>query len=97
MAVRGPRKVRRGSPRAARPLASASSPPPAPCSGKEWRRRPSIFRRWQGLLAAGLARRRESGELAVAVITALQGGYLLAEAMQDERPFTVSLDMALDT
>ncbi|GIH67519.1 MULTISPECIES: TetR/AcrR family transcriptional regulator [Microbispora] len=65
----------------------------------------AVFRKWQGLLADGLARMRESGELdpgadpgelAVAVIAALQGGYLLAETMQDERPFAVALDMALD-
>ncbi|WP_169982760.1 MULTISPECIES: TetR/AcrR family transcriptional regulator [unclassified Microbispora] len=64
-----------------------------------------IFDTWQGLLADGLARMRESGELdpgtdprelAVAVIAALQGGYLLAETMQDERPLMVALDMALD-
>ncbi len=64
-----------------------------------------IFSRWQGLVADGLARMRESGELdpgadpaelAVAVIAALQGGYLLAETMRDERPFLVALDMALD-
>jgi AcrR family transcriptional regulator len=65
----------------------------------------AVFARWQGLLADGFARMRESGELdpgadpgelAVAVIAALQGGYLLAETMQDERPFAVALDMALD-
>ncbi|MEN3540339.1 TetR/AcrR family transcriptional regulator [Microbispora sp. ZYX-F-249] len=65
----------------------------------------AVFDTWQGLLADGLARMRDSGELdpgtdprelAVAVIAALQGGYLLAETMQDERPLAVALDMALD-
>ncbi|GAB3895356.1 TetR/AcrR family transcriptional regulator [Microbispora bryophytorum] len=64
----------------------------------------AVFARWQGLLADGLTRMRESGELdpgadprelSVAVIAALQGGYLLAETMQDERPLAVALDMAL--
>ncbi|MEU8171475.1 TetR/AcrR family transcriptional regulator [Microbispora hainanensis] len=64
-----------------------------------------IFGAWRGLIADGLARMRENGELdpgvdpgelAVAVIAALQGGYLLAETMQDEQPFIVALDMALD-
>ncbi|GAB3151750.1 TetR/AcrR family transcriptional regulator [Microbispora hainanensis] len=64
-----------------------------------------IFGAWQGLIADGLARMREAGELdpgadpeelAVAVIAALQGGYLLAETMQDEQPFVVALDMAFD-
>ncbi|GLW25564.1 transcriptional regulator [Microbispora amethystogenes] len=65
----------------------------------------AVFARWQELLANGLARMRESGELdpgadpaklAVAFIAAMQGGYLLAETMQDERPLVVALDMALD-
>ncbi|MEU6432326.1 TetR family transcriptional regulator [Microbispora sp. NPDC046973] len=65
----------------------------------------AVFARWQGLLAAGLSRMRDSGELdpgadpgelAVAVIAALQGGYLLAETMQDDRPFALALDMALN-
>ncbi|GIH51766.1 transcriptional regulator, TetR family [Microbispora rosea] len=65
----------------------------------------AVFRRWQGLLADGFTRIREGGELgpaaepgelAVAVVAALQGGYLLAETMQDERPFLIAVDMALD-
>ncbi|WP_432933008.1 hypothetical protein ACQPZZ_16625 [Microbispora sp. CA-135349] len=40
--------------------------------------------------------RREFRRLAVAVIAALRGGYLLAEIVQDERPFLVAFDMALD-
>ncbi|MEV4299808.1 TetR/AcrR family transcriptional regulator [Microbispora rosea] len=65
----------------------------------------AVFSKWQGLLADGFIRMREGGaldpgaepgELAVAVVAAMQGGYLLAETMQDERPFLVALDMALD-
>ncbi|KAA9378997.1 TetR/AcrR family transcriptional regulator [Microbispora cellulosiformans] len=65
----------------------------------------AVFARWQELLADGLARMRASGELdpgadpaklAVAFIAAMQGGYLLAETMQDERPLVVALDMALE-
>ncbi len=38
----------------------------------------------------------DPGELAVAVIAALRGGYLFAETMQGERHSVVALDMALD-
>ncbi|GAA1287372.1 hypothetical protein Psi02_71030 [Planotetraspora silvatica] len=47
---------------------------------------------------------QESGEqgsevaaegLALEVVAALQGGYLLAETRQDEQPFALALDMAL--
>jgi hypothetical protein len=34
-------------------------------------------------------------DLAVGVIAALQGGYLLAETMQNEQPLVLALDMAL--
>ncbi|WP_373317687.1 TetR family transcriptional regulator C-terminal domain-containing protein [Planotetraspora silvatica] len=55
-------------------------------------------------LAGGLARLQEEGELgsevtaeelALGVIAALQGGYLLAESMQDDQPFRLAIDMAL--
>ena len=62
------------------------------------------FGTWTGDLANAFARMRESGELdsesapddlALEVVAALQGGYLLAETMQDEQPFVLALDMAL--
>ena len=64
----------------------------------------AAFESWRGALASGLARIQDNGELdsevaaeelAVGVIAALQGGYLLAETMQDEQPFELALDMAL--
>jgi len=76
------------------------------CSRDDARRSlAAVFETWQGMLADGLARMRDSGELdrgadpealAVAVIAALEGGYLLAGTMQDERPLMIALDMALD-
>jgi TetR/AcrR family transcriptional regulator, transcriptional repressor for nem operon len=55
-------------------------------------------------VASAFARLQESGELgsevatedlALEVVAALQGGYLLAETMQDEQPFVLAVDMAL--
>ncbi len=63
------------------------------------------FAEWEGLLAAGLRRMRESGvltqdadpdRLATGLMAALQGGYLLAETAHDITPMEVALDMALD-
>ncbi|MEV6237476.1 TetR family transcriptional regulator [Lentzea sp. NPDC051838] len=63
------------------------------------------FVEWEGLLAAGLQRMRDSGalradadpeKLATGLMAALQGGYLLAETAHDIRPMEVALDMALD-
>jgi TetR/AcrR family transcriptional regulator, transcriptional repressor for nem operon len=62
------------------------------------------FGTWTGDVASAFARLQESGELgsevaagdlALEVIAALQGGYLLAETMRDEQPFALALDMAL--
>ncbi|GAA0402081.1 TetR/AcrR family transcriptional regulator [Microbispora corallina] len=62
------------------------------------------FGTWTGELASAFVRLQESGELhseaaaedlALEVVAALQGGYLLAETMQDEQPFVLALDMAL--
>jgi AcrR family transcriptional regulator len=59
---------------------------------------------WEGLLAAGLRRMQESGslslaadpdKLAVGLMAALQGGYLLAETARDVAPMETALDMAL--
>ena len=63
------------------------------------------FARWEGLLADGLRRMQakgslsasaDPGKLAVGLMAALQGGYLLANAAHDVTPMEVSLDMALD-
>ncbi|WP_424983830.1 TetR family transcriptional regulator C-terminal domain-containing protein [Labedaea rhizosphaerae] len=63
------------------------------------------FVAWEGLLAAGLRRMRESGvlrpdadpdKLATGLMAALQGGYLLAETAHDVKPVEIALDMALD-
>ncbi|MBF8194729.1 TetR family transcriptional regulator [Nonomuraea sp. K274] len=63
------------------------------------------FVEWEGLLAAGLRRMRDSGvlrpdadpeKLATGLMAALQGGYLLAETAHDIKPMEIALDMALD-
>ncbi|HZX07101.1 TetR/AcrR family transcriptional regulator [Kribbella sp.] len=63
------------------------------------------FAAWTGLIAAGLRRMQISGalaeaadpdKLAVGLMAALQGGYLLAETQQDIAPMETALDMALD-
>lgn len=63
------------------------------------------FVEWEGLLAAGLRRMRDSGvlrpdadpeKLATGLMAALQGGYLLAETTHDIKPMEIALDMALD-
>jgi AcrR family transcriptional regulator len=63
------------------------------------------FQTWQGLLAAGLRRMRETGKLrpdanpeklATGLMAALQGGYLLAQTAQDSAPMKIALDMAID-
>jgi TetR/AcrR family transcriptional repressor of nem operon len=63
------------------------------------------FARWEGLIADGLRRMQAKGslsaaadpdKLAVGLMAALQGGYLLANAAHDVTPMGVSLDMALD-
>jgi TetR/AcrR family transcriptional repressor of nem operon len=69
--------------------------------------RPTVcagFAAWESLLAGGIARIRESGELAedadperlaTSVMAALQGGLLLARTTGDVRRLEVALDMAL--
>ncbi|WP_326835245.1 TetR family transcriptional regulator [Amycolatopsis rhabdoformis] len=65
----------------------------------------SHFERWEGLVADGLERMRVAGKLrpdtdpqrlAIGLIGALQGGYLLAQTKQDVAPMKVALDMAID-
>lgn len=63
------------------------------------------FAAWEKLISDGLRRMQASGtlrpdadpdRLAVGLMGALQGGYLLANAAHDVTPMTVALDMALD-
>jgi hypothetical protein len=63
------------------------------------------FRRWEALFVQGFERMRASGvlradadprRLATALMGALQGGYLLAQAEHDTAPMAVVLDMAID-
>ncbi|MEU7888751.1 TetR/AcrR family transcriptional regulator [Microbispora bryophytorum] len=63
--------------------------------------------KWRDALVSGLSERGyrcpigsqcsevAAEDLALEVVAALQGGYLLAETMQDEQPFVLALDMAL--
>jgi AcrR family transcriptional regulator len=62
------------------------------------------FATWETLLADGFRRMRDNGTLraeadpatrSVAVMAALQGGYLLAQTAHDTEPMRVALDMAL--
>lgn len=62
------------------------------------------FARWEAYLVAGFTAMRARGELkpgaepadlATAVLTALQGGLLLAQTMRSTRPLELALDMAL--
>jgi len=61
--------------------------------------------RWERLLADGFERMRASGvlrddadprKLAVGMMAALQGGYLLAQAAHDTAPMAIALDMAIE-
>ncbi|MFD7154117.1 TetR/AcrR family transcriptional regulator [Kribbella sp. NPDC059898] len=63
------------------------------------------FAEWTGLIAGGLRRMQAAGtlaetadldKLAVGLMAALQGGYLLAETQHDIAPMETALDMALD-
>ena len=63
------------------------------------------FASWEELLAAGLRRMQakgtlspdaDPGKLAVGLMAALQGGYLLASTAHDVRPMEIALDLALD-
>lgn len=64
----------------------------------------AAFAAWEELLVAGLERMRASGalrgdadpaRLATALMTAVQGGYLLAQAAHDGTPMKIALDMAI--
>jgi TetR/AcrR family transcriptional regulator, transcriptional repressor for nem operon len=63
------------------------------------------FDEWEQLLAEGFARMRDRGVLrddvdtqllALGVMAAVQGGYLLAQTAHDARPMEVALDMAIN-
>ncbi|MCV7352692.1 TetR/AcrR family transcriptional regulator [Mycobacterium parmense] len=62
------------------------------------------FAEWQSYLSAGLAAMRDNGELAaeadvddlaLTMMSALQGGLLMAQATRSARPLRLALDMAL--
>jgi len=63
------------------------------------------FNSWEDLLTEGFAKMQEKGELgksavprdlAIGVLSAAQGGLLLAKTSRSEGPLKVALDMALD-
>lgn len=63
------------------------------------------FAQWQELIVDALDRMQEAGmlsdeadteQLAVGLMAALQGGYLLAQTARNIRPMEVALDLALD-
>jgi AcrR family transcriptional regulator len=64
-----------------------------------------LFRSWEELIAAGLRRMQAKGtlspkadpqQLAIGLMAALQGGYLLANTAHDVRPMEIALDLALE-
>ena len=64
-----------------------------------------LFRSWEELLAAGLRRMQakgtlspqaDPGQLAVGLMAALQGGYLLASTAHDVGPMEIALDLVLE-
>jgi AcrR family transcriptional regulator len=64
-----------------------------------------LFTEWETLLADGLRRMQAKGtlsetadpeRLAIGLMAALQGGYLLASTARDVRPMEIALDLALD-
>lgn len=63
-----------------------------------------LFTEWQGLLAGVLRRLQDGGtlppeasvdQLAIGLMGALQGGYMLAQTARDVTPMATSIDMAL--
>lgn len=64
-----------------------------------------LFKSWEELIAAGLRRMQAKGtlspkadpeQLAIGIMAALQGGYLLANTAHDVRPMETALDLALE-
>jgi hypothetical protein len=65
----------------------------------------SLFATWEELIAAGLRRMQakgtlkpsaDPGQLAIGLMAALQGGYLLASTAHDVTPMEISVDLALE-
>jgi len=63
------------------------------------------FNSWEDLLAEGFAKMQENGELArsanprdlaIGVLSAVQGGLLLAKTSRSEEPLEIALDMVFD-
>jgi AcrR family transcriptional regulator len=64
-----------------------------------------LFKTWEELIAAGLERMQakgalkpdaDPGQLAIGLMAALQGGYLLANTAHDVRPMQIAIDQALE-
>ena len=64
-----------------------------------------LFQNWEGLIAAGLRRMQAKGalkpsadpdQLAISLMAAVQGGYLLASTAHDIKPMEISIDLALE-
>ena len=64
-----------------------------------------FFRSWEELIATGLRRMQAKGtlspkadpdQLAIGLMAALQGGYLLANTAHDVKPMEIALDLALE-
>jgi TetR/AcrR family transcriptional repressor of nem operon len=65
----------------------------------------TLFATWEDLIADGLRRMQgqgtlrpdaDPGQLAIGLMAALQGGYLLASTARDIRPMEIALDLALE-
>jgi TetR/AcrR family transcriptional regulator, transcriptional repressor for nem operon len=65
----------------------------------------ALFATWEDLIADGLRRMQgqgtlrpdaDPGQLAIGLMAALQGGYLLASTARDIRPMEIALDLALE-
>jgi TetR/AcrR family transcriptional regulator, transcriptional repressor for nem operon len=64
-----------------------------------------LFNTWEELIAAGLGRMQakgalkpdaDPGRLAIGLMAAVQGGYLLANTAHDVRPMEIAIDLALE-
>jgi hypothetical protein len=64
-----------------------------------------LFKAWERLIAAGLERMQakgslkpgaDPGQLAIGLMAALQGGYLLSNTAHDVRPMEIAIDQALE-
>src|ERR1700761_797456 len=64
-----------------------------------------LFQNWEGLIAAGLRRMQAKGalkpsadpdQLAIGLMAAVQGGYLLANTAHDIKPMEIAIDLALE-